>query len=148
VTGTRFDVRRAPAGVAVAVESGAVKVDGNGAQASDAGPVTGTTLTRGLGATIRPDGSLTPAHAVDLASVLAWREGKLVFQNAPLADVAAEISRYRSSAVTVADPATGRLRLSSVFGTGNTDELLAALPQFLPVTVHTLTDGSVKISSE
>ncbi|QHE92557.1 DUF4880 domain-containing protein [Pandoraea fibrosis] len=148
VTGTRFDVRRASSGVVVAVESGSVKVDGRAAQSPRVPQTPTVTLTSGLGTTIRSDGSLAPAQSVDLASSLAWREGKLVFQNATLADVVAEVSRYRESPVTVADNPTGQLRVSSVFSADNTDALLAALPQFLPVTVRFLPDGSVRISSK
>ncbi|ODP32881.1 FecR family protein [Pandoraea sp. ISTKB] len=148
VTGTRFDVRRVSPGVVVSVESGSVKVDGRPAASPGNAQSPTVLLTRGAGTTIRPDGSVMPAHPIDLTSSLAWREGKLVFQNVPLADVVAEVSRYRESPVTVADNATGQLRVSSVFSTDNTDGLLAALPEFLPVTVRSLPDGSVKISSK
>lgn len=148
VTGTRFDVRRIEKRVAVAVESGSVKVDGVHAQPAGATGKTSALLTKGLGTTVRPDGTVASAHPVDLSTALAWRDGKLIFQNATLADVVREVTLYRQSPVIVANDALGQLRVTSVFSSDDTDELLAALPQFLPVRVQTLTDGTVKISSK
>ncbi|MFJ4291542.1 FecR family protein [Cupriavidus sp. NPDC089707] len=144
VTGTRFDVRRDAVGgaaVAVYVESGSVKVQGARVNAS-------VPLTAGLGTTVTNDGAVAPAAPISLSSALAWREGKLVFQDAPLEEVAAEVSRYRREPVRVAGSATGRLRVSSVLRTDDTDALLSALPQFLPVGVRTLPDGSTVIFAQ
>ncbi|VVE62074.1 FecR family protein [Pandoraea captiosa] len=148
VTGTRFDVRRVANGLAVAVESGAVRVEGAGARAPAGQAKTSALLTGGLGTTVDADGAVASPGPVNLSTALAWRDGKLVFQNATLADVVSEVSLYRRSPVVVANDAVGQLRVSSVFSADNTDDLLAALPQFLPVTVQTLADGSVKISSK
>lgn len=148
VTGTRFDVRRIEKHVAVAVEAGSVKVDGVPAQTAAATGKTSALLTKGLGTTVQPDGIVALARPVDLSTALAWRDGKLIFQNATLADVVREVTLYRPSPVIVANDAVGQLRVTSVFSSDNTDELLAALPQFLPVKVQTLTDGTVKISSK
>lgn len=141
VTGTRFDVRRDGAEVTVAVESGSVSVQGRSAAASAA------RLSAGLGTRIAGDGRVAPAATVDLGAAVAWREGKLLFKDQPLSLVAAEVSRYRHSPVRIRDAGTGALRLSSVFRADDTDALLAALPQFLPVGVRTLPDGSTEIFS-
>lgn len=141
VTGTRFDMRRETSGVDVSVESGSVKVQGDASRAAD------TRLSAGLGARIAIDGTVTAAASVDLPGVLAWREGKLLFNDAPLSAVATEVSRYRQQPVRVADAATGRLRISSVFSADDTAGLLAALPQLLPVGVRNLPDGSTEIFS-
>jgi len=159
VTGTRFDVRREVAGVAVAVESGSVSVQGQAGQGGQMGQMgqmddieaaaarRATRLSAGLGTRIRADGEVAPAVPVDLSTALAWRDGKLVFRDEPLSAVVAEVSRYRRQPVRVADAATGRLRVSSVFNADDTDALLAALPQFLPVGVRRLADGSTEIFS-
>ncbi|MDF3832053.1 FecR domain-containing protein, partial [Cupriavidus basilensis] len=141
VTGTRFDVRRDGGTVAVAVESGSVSVQGQGvARAAER-------LSAGLGTRIAGDGAVARAAPVDLATAMAWRDGKLLFKDQPLSLVAAEVSRYRRNAVRVSDAGTGALRLSSVFRADDTDALLAALPQILPVAVRTLADGSTEIFS-
>lgn len=139
VTGTRFDVRRDPSQTRVAVEQGTVKVQGQGPDV--------VSLTAGLGTQISAQGQVAAAYAVNPAELTAWRSGKLVFNNASLSEVAAEVSRYRDKPLTVANDNVGHLRLTSVFKSDNTDALLKALPSILPVAVRTLDDGSQEIIS-
>ncbi len=143
VTGTRFDVRRDVMQTRVAVEQGTVKVQGRGAPDNQF-----ISLTAGLGTDVDAQGKVAQAYAVDSAQVTAWRSGKLVFNNASLSEVAAEVSRYREKPLTVANPAVASLRLTSVFKSDNTDALLKALPSILPVAVRTLADGSQEIISK
>ena len=139
VTGTRFDVRRELTETRVAVEQGTVKVQGQGPDV--------ISLTAGLGTRVDAKGVVAAAYAVNPAELTAWRSGKLVFNNASLADVAAEVSRYREKPLTVGNDKVGNLRLTSVFKADNTDALLKALPSILPVAVRTLDDGSQEIIS-
>lgn len=140
VTGTRFDVRRDEQQTHVAVEVGTVKVQGR----DDVAPVA---LTAGLGTHISGQGIVAPAYGVDTQALTAWRSGKLVFNNATLAEVTQEVSRYRRQPLRVSNSAVGSLRLTSVFKTDDTDALLKALPHILPVALRTLPDGSQEIIS-
>ncbi|AZD23313.1 Iron siderophore sensor protein [Pseudomonas chlororaphis subsp. aurantiaca] len=140
VTGTRFDVRRDAAQTRVAVEQGTVKVQGRDAADSDF-----VNLTAGLGTAVDAQGQVAAAYAVDPQALTAWRSGKLVFNNASLNEVAAEVSRYREQPLRVGSEAVGRLRLTSVFKADDTDALLKALPSILPVAVKTHADGSQEI---
>jgi transmembrane sensor len=140
VTGTRFDVRRDPALTQVAVESGTVKVKGRAEDQSSL-----VALTAGLGLRIDADGRVSPASAVNTAEITAWRDGKLVFSDAPLGDVVRAVSRYRDKPLRVADGKATDLRLTGVFESEDTDALLGALPSILPVVVRTLPDGSQEI---
>ncbi|WP_248733164.1 FecR family protein [Pseudomonas sp. MWU13-2517] len=140
VTGTRFDVRRDDDQTRVVVEAGTVKVQG---RASDQI----VTLTAGRGTHVDALGQVSTAYAVNPDELTAWRSGKLVFNNAPLSDVAREVSRYRERPLRVGTAAVGNLRLSSVFKSSDTDALLKALPHILPVAVRVLPDGSQEIIS-
>ncbi|WP_262136055.1 FecR family protein [Pseudomonas sp. Marseille-Q5117] len=142
VTGTRFDVRRDATQTRVVVEQGAVKVQGSAAPDNQF-----INLTAGLGTAVDAQGKVLPAYAVNPAELTAWRNGKLVFNNASLGEVAAEVSRYRDKPLTVSQPNVASLRLTSVFKSDDTDALLKALPSILPVTVRTLADGSQEIIS-
>ncbi|MGH8409742.1 MAG: FecR domain-containing protein, partial [Pseudomonas sp.] len=93
-------------------------------------------------------GKVAVAYPVNPAELTAWRNGKLVFNNASLADVAEQVSRYREKPLKVGNAAIGNLRLTSVFKSDNTDALLKALPSILPVAVRTLDDGSQEIISK
>lgn len=141
VTGTRFDVRRDPTQTLIAVESGTVKVNG----AADNGAT--VVLTAGLGSRIDATGKVAAASSVNTAALIAWRSGKLVFNDAPLSEVVQEVSRYRRQPLLVAGGKAANLRLTSVFKADDTDALLRALPSILPVTVRTLADGSQEIIS-
>ncbi|MBV4487559.1 FecR family protein [Pseudomonas sp. SWRI153] len=143
VTGTRFDVRRDVMQTRVAVEQGTVKVQGREAPDDEF-----ISLTAGLGTSIDTHGKVLPAYAVNPAELTAWRNGKLVFNNASLSEVVAEVSRYRDKPLTVSQPGVASLRLTSVFRTDDTDALLKALPSILPVAVRTLADGSQEIISK
>ncbi|AYF86502.1 FecR family protein [Pseudomonas sp. DY-1] len=137
VTGTRFNVRRDASGVRVAVESGRVLVVGEQGEAS-------RPLLGGDGVRVAADGVVGPVQRIDIASITAWREGKLIFNDVPLAEVAQEVSRYRELPLRVV-PEVADLRFSSVFRADDTNALLAALPRILPVKVRTLPDGSSEI---
>jgi len=143
VTGTRFDVRRGVSDTRVVVEQGTVRVQGHGAADNEF-----VNLTAGLGTRIDAQGKVAAAYAVNPAELTAWRNGKLVFNNASLAEVAEEVSRYRAKPLTVGNDTVGNLRLTSVFKSDNTDALLKALPTILPVAVRTLDDGSQEIISK
>ncbi|MFJ2280774.1 FecR family protein [Pseudomonas sp. NPDC087803] len=143
VTGTRFDVRRDVTQTRVAVEQGTVKVQGRDAPDDQL-----INLTAGLGTHVDAEGKVAAAYAVNPAELTAWRGGKLVFNNASLGEVAAEVSRYRDKPLKVSNPDVASLRLTSVFKSDNTDALLKALPSILPVAVRTLADGSQEIISK
>jgi len=140
VTGTRFDVRRDADKTRVAVEQGSVKVQGR-----DAPRTQYVSLTPGLGTQIDAQGKVATPYAVNAEALTAWRDGKLVFNNAPLKEVAEEVSRYRATPLRVGSAAVGNLRLTSVFRSDNPEALLKALPNILPVAVRTLDDGSQEI---
>ncbi|SCZ74556.1 MULTISPECIES: FecR family protein [unclassified Pseudomonas] len=142
VTGTRFDVRRDERQTRVAVEQGRVKVQGRDAATDDF-----IALTPGQGTHVDEHGKVAQAYAVNPEALTAWRSGKLVFNNASLAEVVAEVSRYREQPLRVASAAVGELRLTSVFKSDDTQALLKALPSILPVEVRTLADGSQEIFS-
>ncbi|MGX9570398.1 FecR family protein [Pseudomonas sp. CFBP 5748] len=140
VTGTRFDVRRDADKTRVAVEQGSVKVQGR-----DAPRTQYVSLTPGLGTQIDAQGKVAAPYAINADALTAWRNGKLVFNNAPLSEVAQEVSRYRAKPLRVGSAAVGNLRLTSVFRVDNPEALLKALPNILPVAVRTLEDGSQEI---
>ncbi|ROM69369.1 peptide ABC transporter substrate-binding protein [Pseudomonas brassicacearum] len=140
VTGTRFDVRRDADTTRVAVEQGSVKVQGRDAPRAQV-----VSVTAGLGTQIDAQGQVAAPYAINADALTAWRNGKLVFNNAPLSEVAEEVSRYRTKPLRVGSAAVGNLRLTSVFRSDDPEALLKALPNILPVAVRTLEDGSQEI---
>ncbi|SAI25673.1 inner membrane sensor for iron transport [Bordetella ansorpii] len=139
VVGTRFDVRRDADRMNVSVESGIV----------DVSPASGWNratrrLTAGLGLDLA-GGRLGEVRRVDVASLTAWRGGRIVFEDASLADMVREINRYRDRPLRVADARLDALRVTASFRLDTPDAVAQSLPKILPVGVRTLADGTTLI---
>ncbi|MFD2644411.1 FecR domain-containing protein [Pseudomonas japonica] len=76
---------------------------------------------------------------------MAWRDGRLIAERMPLGQFVGELSRHRPG-VLRCDPAVAALPLTGVFPLADTDRVLAALEQSLPVEIHRLTRYWVTIT--
>lgn len=72
------------------------------------------------------------------ANAIAWNDGRLVAERMPLGQFLGELSRHRRG-VLRCDPDVAHLPLTGVFPLADTDRVLVALQQSLPVEVHSLT---------
>jgi transmembrane sensor len=79
--------------------------------------------------------------ATNVQKALAWQSGKLVFDDEPLSQVVARISRYSEEHVSVADPTTGALRMSGVFRAGDVETFVATVEGYLNVTAERVDGG-------
>ncbi|WP_426994254.1 FecR family protein [Methylomonas sp. CM2] len=79
------------------------------------------------------------------AAIGAWLKGSAVFDNATLAQVVAELSRYRRGRILIKDAATRDLKVSGRFNIADTDQALEALRQTLPIRLYKLTPWLVVI---
>jgi transmembrane sensor len=128
--GTSFDVRLEKTGLRVAVVEGRVAVDAAG-QGRISDVRAGERIdVSGRSAILRPAGPV----AGD------WREGRIEFASATLAEAVAEMNRYRRTPIVVTDPAVARMKVSGVFYAGETSGFLNALPLTHPVSVETGAD--------
>lgn len=66
---------------------------------------------------------------------LAWRDGMLVFDGDSLENVIAEVSRYTSVEIVIAEPTLRNLKIGGYFRTGDTDILLSTLESSFAVEV-------------
>jgi len=125
--GTRFSVRQADDASAVAVFEGAVELrpadDPNALRRLDAGQQARFDRV----AVTTPE----PTDAV----AAAWTRGLLMAERMRLADFLAELGRYRSG-VLRCDPAVAGQIVSGVYPLQDTDRVLAALAQALPIRVR------------
>jgi len=90
-----------------------------------------------------PQISQTYANGPDLA----WRNGKLILDNLTLADALPLINRYLNTPLSLADTATGQLRIGGVFNTREIPKLVASLSKVLPVTVRVDQNGRPVINA-
>jgi transmembrane sensor len=68
-----------------------------------------------------------PITATELARVLAWRDGHLVFRGETLAAATADFNRYHRRQIEIVDSSIARLQVGGTFSTTDSDAFLAAL---------------------
>ena len=137
VTGTQFNVWMYQDQVKVTLLEGSVLVTSNKNLSGD-----GLRLEPGMQARYKAGDyaaqiSQTAANSPDLA----WRNGKLVLDNLSLADALPLINRYLETPLSLADSATGKLRIGGVFNTREINHLVTALPKVLPVYLSRNSEG-------
>ncbi|MEG8055318.1 FecR domain-containing protein [Sphingomonas aerolata] len=125
--GTRFDVVSAHGRVAVTVAQGMVGVTPIGGASADM-----TTLHAGQALDITTATQIAARRSIDPARVADWADGRLEYDGAPLALVAADISRYADRPLMV-DPSAADLRFSGVLTIGDGSRLVDQLRAVLPI---------------
>jgi transmembrane sensor len=124
--GTRFHVRHLPSAIEVSVAEHDVEV----ALEERNGEPNRVVLSAGRSIRYSADG-LGPGYSVDTAQAMAWREGRMVFDHAPLAEVVAELNRYRRGRIVIADGTLASRAVSGVFHAADPDGALATIGQVL-----------------
>jgi transmembrane sensor len=141
--GTAFAVRLQGSDVDVTVTHGQVDV-GAGADAASAGAAPGGAAGPALptrrvslkaGQTASFAGMGTGVAAADLRELsepelrrrLSWHEGYLVFTGQPLGDVVAEVNRYSSVTLEIADPKLASLAIGGRFKVGDLEAVCGVL---------------------
>ena len=109
--GTTFTVHADRGSVRVVVTAGAVAV--RPLAAEDATPVV---LRRGDRATLPAGGQVQAERAAASDEDLAWTRGRLVFRDAPLAEVASDLRRWYGVELRAADAVVAGRRLTAAFG--------------------------------
>jgi transmembrane sensor len=128
VLGTQFDVVRRNDGLTVTVERGLIAVmpmvgGGNAVQVA-------------AGRQLRRTGQADLVREVAATDAAAWRIGKLVYRDAPLAEVAEDISRYGSVPITV-EPGVANLKVTAVLKLDAEEAMVDRLQSFLPIQTET-----------
>ncbi|WP_206243826.1 FecR family protein [Novosphingobium terrae] len=107
--GTRFVIREDGAQTRVSVTQHRVKV---AYAASGSAPVM---LSEGRSLTYGPGRRWGVQQAINSGDADAWTQGQIVFENQPLAEVVAELGRYRPGYIRVIGGDLGQRRVSGVF---------------------------------
>ncbi|WP_165793728.1 FecR family protein [Hyphococcus luteus] len=148
VTGTRFNVHRGPDRVTIAVEEGHVAV----ARAPRRFPLPALPSLQGPSSNDKIDGASEQKLAAGEVAVAdadgvsapaptgagrpgVWRDGLLVYRDASLEAVVADLNRYSQTEIVIASRALGEARIMAAFQTDNIGEMLDGLEDLLGVTV-------------
>lgn len=113
------DVRLGRDGLTVTLVEGEMFVDRAG----------GMPIRLGAGQRLLPSGLVDQP---DLAALTAWRQGRLVFADTPLAEVCAELNRYDRLRL-VPDPDVTGLRVSGTFALGSNARFANGIGQLLDI---------------
>lgn len=152
--GTVFGVQLREGGADVTVLQGRVRVHALGGDGPPVDLSTGQRLHTRTGRPLQqpsPSGSADGADSADSDAIalaaMAWRDGRLVLDSTPLADAVAQMQRYRSGPIVLADRHAAQLRISGQFDLDRIDQLLDLLPRLAPVQVRHEEGGRVVIST-
>lgn len=137
VIGTAFDIRRDETTTRVSVSRGLVQV-------SDLQtPSRAVRLTVGQSVARDDATDMAVVSSVDPATADGWRQGRLTYQDRPLAEVATDLGRAFGTPVVVSAGAAD-LRFTGVLELDDERRVIARLEAFLPVTA-TRANGQVRL---
>ncbi|WP_231659060.1 MULTISPECIES: FecR family protein [Pseudoalteromonas] len=134
VLGTRFSVDKKQNSTRISVEHGRVKVQNKQHLIE---------LVQGQQVLFNEQGMAV--QNVNPHLVAAWRDGRLIFNNAPLDEVFAEFNRYHDTHFEFTDSTVSNMMLSGTFSATDLDNFLNLLPHVLPVEIKN-TNNHIVIS--
>ncbi len=139
VVGTQFDVRHRDGQVAVNVMRGLVEVrpdQARGAAPFRLRPGQGLSHTEGQAADVH-------VSTVAIDEVAGWRQGRLIYRDQPLSQIAGDLNRLFPRPVKLGDARAANMRLSGVLIVDEQDAMVDRLSQLLPVRPTTTDDAIV-----
>lgn len=128
--GTRFDVRLDDGALRVLLAEGSVSV----ADASAASAATARLRPNDL--LIADARGVRVRRVADVSRFESWRDGVIIFDDAPLSEVVAEINRYATRPLSLADEKVARVRISGVYQVGGEAAFAEAVARGFPVRMN------------
>jgi transmembrane sensor len=138
--GTEFNIKTGQQDETVIVHQHAVKVT------TENGKVIAS-LPEGKQVTFSGN-EISPVTAANLQRGKAWLNQRMIFQDRPLAEVIAELNRYRSGQIIIMNNDIKTLPVTGVFATDDTNIALQTIEQSLPITVTKITEKLVLLSAK
>jgi len=134
--GTRFDVRRSGSGARVVLVEGRVDVHKPSSATAQ--------WTLAPGQQVTTSAPTPRVLAVNVPAATSWTDGRLTFENTPIAAAVAEVNRYSAKPIELRDQRVSSIHVSGVFNAGDIDGFVAALRDLYHLEAVTAADG-VKI---
>lgn len=130
--GTAFDVRRTGERVMIAVTQGRVAIGDTRLNANRHDTLE---ATAGQRVSYDPDALGMTVDIVSPAQATSWRNDRLEFIDEPLSVVVANLNRYASKPLDIADADLGKLSYTGTIRTDAIDSWVGALPEVFPLRV-------------
>ncbi|RRN65244.1 FecR domain-containing protein [Caulobacter sp. 602-1] len=137
VTGTHFATSLRDGRARVELLEGSVEVTQPRPSTEPVRLVPGDQVTYQAGGAVRREARIDPATAV------AWRQRRLVFQDAALSEVLAELDRYTDVRIRLADPVLGRQRVTAMLPLDGRGTVIDRAAKVLPVMLKRTGSGEV-----
>jgi transmembrane sensor len=144
VTGTHFTTTLRADQARVVVLEGSVAV--TEARPAERDPLAravrlkpGDEVSYRAGAPVRREARIDPATAA------AWRGHRLIFQDAALSEVVAELARYTDTRMRIVDPALGRQRVTAIFPLDGPGSVIDCADKLLPIRLTRGGPGEVTV---
>lgn len=148
VVGTKFDVKRSADIVHVSVLEGVVEVmkPSNIEQAitsADTSVIDKQVLTAGERVSAARRVALPEARQVEQIQPGSWREGRLAYEDASLAEIVADLNRYYERPIRIASSDVGDLRSTLAFQTTEIDQVFDVMAAIHPINVEKPASGEI-----
>jgi len=137
VTGTHFATSLRDGRARVELLEGSVEVSQPRSSTEPVHLVPSDRVSYQAGSAVRREARIDPATAV------AWRQRRLVFQDAALSEVLAELGRYTDAKIRLADPALGRQRVTAMLPLDGRGTVIDRAAKVLPVMLKNTGPGEV-----
>ena len=149
--GTVFNVDLRPSQVTITVLDGAVRVSApesnlDGPRTADqeqSARNTEVPVVKGHTLEIHSNVRETRDEKADLKRIDAWITRRLEFSDTPLPQAVEEFNRYSTTQVTIGSPDLQSVRVSGVFGIGDTEGFLYSLREALGVQTQASSGGVI-----
>jgi transmembrane sensor len=147
VTGTVFDVRTDKGSeLDVTVVEGSVQV--RPGEAASGGMQPPSALTANMRLTADGKVLVRSISAEDVEDVLAWRQGKIVFDKVPLRAAITQVARYHGRGITVSDAAAGVHTLGGRWDLDDLDKFLRGVSEAFELdVVRDPNSGAIRVTA-
>jgi transmembrane sensor len=148
VVGTKFDVKRSADIVHVSVLEGVVEVmKPNNIEetvsSADTSDIDKQVLTAGERVSAARRVALPQARQVEQVEPGSWRQGRLAYEDASLAEIVADLNRYYERPVRIASSDVGDLRSTLAFQTTEIDQVFDVMAAIHPIEVEKPSSGEI-----
>jgi transmembrane sensor len=83
----------------------------------------------------------------DTGVLASWQSGVLVFNDRPLGEAVAEMNRYTTHPILLADESSRDLRVSGVFNTGDPEHFAETIAETFALHLNRDQDGAVRLTA-
>jgi transmembrane sensor len=150
--GTAFDVRLDNGALKVVLVEGKVRVEsaahapptGTAKTAALPEPAQATEMTAGS-ELIAPDDSPWSLARTDVNRETSWLHGQITFDDAPLGEIVAELNRYSTRKLVIADERLADVRLGGIYTPGDIEGFSRALRAYGVAQVEESKDGQLRV---